>query len=270
MRLDVVLPNESPMMPPARLTDIVVAAEELGFHTAWLPDHLLPPGPYGDVYGGVYEPLVTLAHLAARTATIRLGTSVLVLPLRAPLVVAKQAATLHRLSAGRLTLGLGVGWERAEFDAVGVDFGTRGARTDEAITLLRRLFAGADGAFAGRFHRFDHGVFEPRTDGDPPRIMTGGWSDAALRRAAALADEWQGVGSDVTAFTRAAATIREAASRPVAVGSRIGWRGDDADLDATVRVLRTFAQAGADHLAIWFGAHRGTEERMATLLRALE
>ncbi|HEY6740166.1 MAG TPA: LLM class flavin-dependent oxidoreductase, partial [Actinopolymorphaceae bacterium] len=149
MDLEVVLPDESAAMPAEQLVELGVTAERLGFRTAWLPDHLLPPGEYGTTYGGVYEPLVTLAYLAARTRTIRLGTSVLVLPMRNPFVVAKQAATIDRLSDGRLTLGVGIGWDRTEFDAVNADFRTRGARTDEAIALLRHLFGGG-GPFAGR------------------------------------------------------------------------------------------------------------------------
>ncbi|GAA3222497.1 hypothetical protein GCM10017691_08600 [Pseudonocardia petroleophila] len=91
------------------LVDLARDAERLGFGTAWLPDHVLPPEPYGDVYGGVYEPLVALSHLAAVTSTIRFGTSVLVLPLRDPFVLAKQVATLDRFSGGRFSLGVGTG-----------------------------------------------------------------------------------------------------------------------------------------------------------------
>jgi len=137
VRLDVVLPNEAADADPRRLADLARQAEELGYDTAWLPDHLLPPAEYGPVYGGVYEPLVTMGWLAAATTRIRFGTSVLVLPLRSPFAVAKQAATLHRLSGGRVVLGVGIGWDEREFTAVGADFRTRAARTDEGLRLLR-------------------------------------------------------------------------------------------------------------------------------------
>lgn len=103
MELQVVLPNESPGMSPDALVELGVAAERLGYHTAWLPDHLLPPADYGETYGGVYEPLTTLTYLGARTSVIGLGTSVLVLPMRNAFVVAKQAATLDRLTGERLS-----------------------------------------------------------------------------------------------------------------------------------------------------------------------
>src|SRR3712207_968780 len=160
----------------------------MGYRTLYLPDHTLPPAPYGATYGGVYEPLVTPAHIAARTSTIRLGTSVLVLPMRNPFVVAKQVATPERLSAGRVVLGAGVGWDAAAFAAVGADFATRGALTDDCIALLRHLFRGG-GAFHGRFRHVERGVFAP-VPAQPVPIMVGGTSEAALRRAAALADEW--------------------------------------------------------------------------------
>jgi alkanesulfonate monooxygenase SsuD/methylene tetrahydromethanopterin reductase-like flavin-dependent oxidoreductase (luciferase family) len=172
--LQVVLPDESPSMTPETLVELGVAAERLGYHTAWLPDHLLPPGEYGEVYGGVYEPLVALAYLAARTSTIRLGTSVLVLPMRSPYVVAKQVATLDRLSGGRVTLCVGIGWDRAEFAAVGADFATRGTRTDESIGLLPRLFR----------NEVPAGVFTPMPGHDIPIMVCGtsGPRCAALRR----------------------------------------------------------------------------------------
>ena len=110
MELETVLPDESLSMPVDVLVELAHAAEDLGYATAWLPDHVLPPGEFGSEFGGVYEALVTIAYLAAVTERLRLGTSVLVAPLRDPFVLAKQVATLHRLSSGRVILGLGVGW----------------------------------------------------------------------------------------------------------------------------------------------------------------
>jgi alkanesulfonate monooxygenase SsuD/methylene tetrahydromethanopterin reductase-like flavin-dependent oxidoreductase (luciferase family) len=104
-----------------------------------LPDHVLPPCEFGGELGGVYEALVTIAHLAAFTQRLRLGTSVLVAPLRDPFVLAKQVATLHRLSSGRVILGLGVGWAKEEFDALGVDYSRRGAITDDVLTAKSSL-----------------------------------------------------------------------------------------------------------------------------------
>jgi alkanesulfonate monooxygenase SsuD/methylene tetrahydromethanopterin reductase-like flavin-dependent oxidoreductase (luciferase family) len=158
----------------------------------------------------VYEPLVTLAYLAAETSRIRLGTSVLVLPMRNPYAVAKQAATLHRLSGDRVILGIGAGWDAAEFAAVGAEFHDRGRRTDEGLAVLRALIAG----------EHPGGVFEPRLRAPLP-IMIGGTSDRALRRAALLGDEWQGVGLDASGFAKAISRLRELSDRPVRVGTRL-------------------------------------------------
>lgn len=266
MELQVVLPDESPAMTAGTVIEIGVAAEALGYHTAWLPDHLLPPDPYGDTYGGVYEPIVTLAYLAAATTTIRLGTSVMILPLRDPFLVAKQAATLAHLSGDRLTLGVGVGWEASEFAAVGVDFAERGARTDEAIMLLRHLFDDA-GPFEGRFHRYGSGIFAP-VPGQPIPIMIGGVTPRALRRVATFADEWQGLGLTPEQFAEHVATLRSLTDRPLRVGIRIGWDGT-APLDRVVAEVRGFEMAGADAVALTFGSADGSADRMATLMAAV-
>jgi probable F420-dependent oxidoreductase len=267
MDLQVVLPDESAELEPGTLIGLGESAERLGYHTAWLPDHVLPPAPYGATYGGVYEPLVTLSHLAARTSMLRLGTSVLVLPMRNPFVVAKQVATLDRLSGGRMTLGVGAGWDRTEFAAIGADFRTRGARTDEGIALLRHLFRGG-GPFTGRFHGFDTGVFAPDPGREIP-IMVGGTSERALHRAAELADEWQGLGLSPEQFGRRVARLRELTDRPMRVGTRIEWRGGRSELARTVDEAHGLAEAGADAVAVWFGAAAGAEDRMAELAARL-
>ncbi|MDE3721317.1 TIGR03619 family F420-dependent LLM class oxidoreductase [Nocardiopsis sp. N85] len=256
----VVLPDESPEMPPRVLTELATRAEGVGADTLWLPDHLLPPEPYGRTFGGVYEPLVTLAHLAARTERIRLGTSVLVAPVRDPFTLAKQVATLHAISEGRFVLGVGVGWSREEFAAVGADFATRGARTDETLRLLRHLFEG-EGPFEGRFHSYERGVFEPRPAGRVP-VTVGGTSRAALERAAAWADSWQGVGLDVDGFVRARDRLRGLTDRPVLAWTRIAWSGEERDFARAVGLYRGLADAGADAVAVWFGPWAGFGERM--------
>lgn len=246
-----VLPDESATMSPERLVELAVAAEELGYGTAWLPDHLLPPGPFGSTYGGVYEPLVTIGYLAARTTRIRFGTSVLVLPLRSPYVVAKQAATLHRLSGERLVLGVGAGWEATEFAAVGAAFQDRGRRTDESLAIIRSLFAGED----------RDGVFEPKPRAPLP-IMIGGTTTPALRRAARFGDEWQGLGLDATSFAAAVARLRalNADARPVRVGTRLDWSSGEPG--PIVEAAHELAAAGAETIAISFGDEQEALDRM--------
>ncbi|MEE2038251.1 TIGR03619 family F420-dependent LLM class oxidoreductase [Nocardiopsis sp. CT-R113] len=266
-RLQVVLPDESPEMSPRTLVGLGVRAEELGIDAVWLPDHLLPPSPYGTTFGGVYEPLVTLAHLAARTTRIRLGTSVLVASMRDPLVLAKQAATLDALSGGRFVLGVGVGWSREEFAAVGADFATRGARTDEALRLLRHLSEGG-GPFEGRFHSYGDGVFEPRPERPVP-VMVGGASDRALRRAAVWGDEWQGVGLTTKGFVAARNRLRGLTDRPVRTGTRIAWPGGEEEFGRAVEQFRELTAAGADSVAVWFGDAEGFGARMERFAAAL-
>ncbi|MEU9322453.1 TIGR03619 family F420-dependent LLM class oxidoreductase [Streptomyces canus] len=268
MKLQVVLPNETAGADPCQLAELARQAEDLGYDTAWLPDHLLPPGEYGPVYGGVLEPLVTLGWLAAATGRIRLGTSVLVLPLRSPFVVAKQVATLHSLSGGRLTMGVGIGWDEREFTALGADFGSRAARTDEAIALLRHLFEVGRGPFEGRWYGFEAGVFEPRPVGPVP-VMTGGVTDAALRRAARCADVWQGVGLDPKAFGERLAYLRaHVGDRTVSPGTRLDWSAPNRTPDEAARIAEAFRGAGAEHLAVHFGAPDGYAHRMAAFARA--
>ncbi|WP_158893091.1 TIGR03619 family F420-dependent LLM class oxidoreductase [Amycolatopsis anabasis] len=267
MDLQVILPNEAPAMDPRFLVRLAARAEELGYHTAWLPDHLLPPGEFGEVFGGVYEPLTTLSYVAARTSAIHLGTSVLVLPLRNPFAVAKQAATLDRLSGERLTLGVGIGWERTEFANVGADFRTRAARTDEAISLLRHLFHG-EGGFRGEYYSYETGFFEPKPRRRLP-IMVGGNSDAALRRAATLADEWQGVELTPAEFAQKVTRIRELSTRDIRVGTRIAWNGGETEFAQAVDRAHAFAEAGADALAVWFSPDDGFESRMTRFATAL-
>ena len=266
MELEVILPDEDAGMAPGILPDLAVHAEALGYRGVWLPDHLLPPEPFGPVYGGVYEPLVTLAFLAARTRRLRLGTSVLVLPLRNPFAVAKQAATLHALSGGRVALGVGVGWDRTEFESVGAEFSTRGARTDEALVLMRELFSGAT-RFDGRFHSFERGHFTP-VPTTPLPIVVGGVSPAALRRAASLADEWQGVGLTPEAFADAVRRLRELTDRDVRVSTRIAFPGGRAALRRVLSELRAFADAGADTVAVSMSPYEGAAERLSELADA--
>src|SRR5713226_726220 len=138
------------------LVDLAVHAEELGFHSVWVHDHVFNVGHVLDRIGGkpYYEPLTLLSFVAARTRRIRLGTSVLVLPYHNPIRVAKTAATLDVLSGGRLILGVGVGAIEQEMRALSTPFKERGAFTDEAIAVMRALWTEDDPRFDGRYSRF--------------------------------------------------------------------------------------------------------------------
>jgi probable F420-dependent oxidoreductase len=183
-------------------------AEDLGFESVWIPEHLVLPTritsryPYSADGAPPFtpgtphlDPLILLAQIAAVTARIRLGTNIYLLPLRHPIVAARLAMSLDVVSNGRFTLGVGIGWLAEEFDAVGIDFRTRGARTRECIRVLKALWTESEPAFHGTFFSFGPLRFEPKPIQKPhPPIVLGGESEAALKRAAALGDGWYGVG----------------------------------------------------------------------------
>lgn len=255
-------------MPASALSTLVRTAEGLGYHTAYLPDHVLPPGEYGATFGGVYEPLVTLAHLSAVTTRIRLGTSVLVLPLRNPFVLAKQVATLQHLSDGRAVLGVGTGWSEEEFAALGAPYRRRGRSTDEALALIRHLFTVGRGPYPAHGFGFDQGVFAPMPE-QPVAVLTGGNSDAALRRAASYADLWQGLPVPPEQFGERVQRLRELTGERAAVspGLRLQW-DDDRPADEVAGELEAYRAAGAEHAAVHFGDHRDYPDRLAALARA--
>lgn len=267
MKIQVILPDEEESLQPAQLVEITRAAEDLGYETAWLPDHILPPEEYGTTYGGVYEPLITIAHLSALTSRLRFGTSVLVSALRSPFVLAKQTATIDRLSGGRITLGIGIGWDRTEFANLGVAFGERAPRTDEGLRLLRHLFETGHGPFEGDYYGFAEGVFGPRPLGPIP-LMVGGNSDAALRRVARYADVWQSLPSAPEEFESRVRFLRSQTSRPIEVGVRDAFEGRPEDIGELVEKTAGYESAGAEHLAIWFGQADSVIPRMTAFARA--
>jgi probable F420-dependent oxidoreductase len=169
---------------------VIEAAESSGFDSVWAGDHVLVPSEAKRMRFFA-DPLVTLAFVAGQSRTLRLGTSVVIAPLRNPLVLAKQAATLDFMSQGRLILGLGAGWLQREFEYLGVPFNERGRRFDETLRILRAAWSGVPVQYAGRFYQFDDAVLEPQPvqPGGPP-LWIGGTSDRALRRAATLGDGW--------------------------------------------------------------------------------
>lgn len=182
--------------------ELARTAEEVGFHSIWAVEHAVVPVQYASTYpydegGRLFkgasqldhsDPLIWLAFAAAATSTIRLATGILILPQRNPLIAAKEIASLDRLSNGRLDLGIGVGWLREEFDALGVPFEARGARTDEYVEALRVLWSESEAEFHGDFVDFEPVYCQPKPTQQPIPILVGGHSDRAARRAGELGD----------------------------------------------------------------------------------
>jgi probable F420-dependent oxidoreductase len=188
VHLGVILPNYGTGSSPEGMRRVAELAEELGFDSVWTTEHIVV-GPAGvDPYGRVFDPLVTLGWVAGWTERVRLGTSIVLLPLHNPFHLAKQVATLQELSAGRFTLGVGVGWHRDEFEFMDLEFEGRDRRADEALQLIRALWRG-ERSFRGRYWSFDGATAEPHPTPEP-EVWVGGSSPRAIRRARELGDVW--------------------------------------------------------------------------------
>jgi probable F420-dependent oxidoreductase len=231
MKLSIEFPSVSYREGPENVRRFAQAVERIGYDHIDVFDHVVmghpmdgrPPGPY-NAQMPILEALILLSHLAAVTTRVTLGTEVLVLPQRQPALVAKQVSTLDTLSGGRVRLGVGVGWQESEYEALGEDFHTRGARMDEAIALLRAYWSDARVTATGKHYPTTLMAMEPK----PPQgrrlpIWIGGYSAAAFRRVGRLGDGWLASRvADAHDGRRAIETIRrhavEAGRDPDAIG----------------------------------------------------
>jgi probable F420-dependent oxidoreductase len=186
-------------------------AEALGYASVWANDHVIAPAQQADV-GHIIEPLITLASLVHLVPRVQLGTSVVVLPQRQAILMAKQAAALDVLSGGRFILGVGVGWLKEEFQFLNADFARRSAVTDEAITAMRKLWRDERASFQGQFVSFSDAVFFPKpTRGGPP-LWVGGNSLQAIGRVARFGDAWVPFGIGLDDFAAGVGTLRRMAT----------------------------------------------------------
>jgi len=224
MKFGIVLPSYGPRAGRLGILDTALAAEQLGFDSVWLTDHLALSLPDSETFGNIFEAVATLAYLAGSTSRIRLGISSLVLPQRNPVEVAKQLATADVLSGGRVMLAAGIGWSESEYRNLGYHFEDRGARMDEALKILRTLWRGGSRPFSfqGKYYTFADMVFSPPAVqlGGPP-LWVAGNSAAALRRAVMLADGWHADGLTAPALAELLAGVRAMiANRPFTVSMR--------------------------------------------------
>ncbi len=247
-------------MHPSMFVEAAEAADQLGFESVWLPEHLvLPANMAGSPYAGaehppippstpVYDVFGYLAYIAGRTRRVRVGTHVYNLALRHPFVAARAVQTVDVVSGGRLEVGVGAGWLRQEWEAVGLDFDSRGARLDEALEVCEALWTEECVAHRGSFFSFDEVMFEPKPLQRPhPPVLIGGETRAALRRAARH-DGWIGLShspESVRAPVETLHRLREEhrrSDRPftVSVGGSVS---SEADVEA-------FAAAGVDRLIV--------------------
>lgn len=195
MKIGLIYPQTELGGDPAAVRAIALAAEELGFDYLLAYDHVVGAshdrepkltGPYTE-HHSFHDPLVMFSHAAALTKRLEFATGVLILPQRQTALVARQAADVDLLSGGRLTLGVGTGWNYVEYDVLGQDFTTRGKRMDEQVALLRQLWTEPLVSFDGAFDQIDRAALNPRPRRRIP-ILLGGFADVALRRAARVGD----------------------------------------------------------------------------------
>ncbi|NRQ39128.1 TIGR03619 family F420-dependent LLM class oxidoreductase [Nonomuraea sp. NN258] len=260
------------LLHPDAWKDVAVAADELGFESIWLPEHLVFATDLSTaVYPGTSDPGIRpttplfdapayLCWLAGLTSRVRLGTAVYLLALRHPFVSARAFATLDAVSGGRAICGIGAGWYRGEWDAAGVPFTNRGGRLDEAIEIVRRLWREPVITHSGTFYAFPEVAFEPKPVQDRLPILAGGESPAALRRAARLCDGWismphtlesirpqlarLGAGVPVTAHAYALASPDEVASWAALGVERLIVRPWERSRDAVTRLAAFAAEYG--------------------------
>ena len=218
------LPVAGAWATPQALVAVARRAEALGYRAVWTFQRLLyptapreeyygAPGPWPAAFASVMDPLAVLAFVAASTRTVRLGVSVLVMPLYQPVVLAKQLATLDVLSGGRLDVGLGLGWSSDEWEASGTPTMRRGARADEFIRCLRAVWTDDPVEFRGEFYRVPRASVAPRPVQRPhPPLLLGGYHPSVLRRAATLCDGYTGGNIPLAELTATVRRLRDAAS----------------------------------------------------------
>lgn len=251
MRFGMHLPQIGRKAGPAAIRRAAEQAEALGFSDVWANDHLAVPAeaPYPPSKS-FYEPVVTLTWAAAATRRVGLGTSVLVLPLRHPVHLAKELATLDLLSEGRLILGAGAGWLEGEFQALGVPKANRGARTDECIEILRLCWERDPIDYDGR--HVATRMRDIRTLPQPGRrvpIWVGGVSAAAVRRAIRLGDGWHGVRLTPDELAPIVKELRRARPDGFTLSHRLNWDPLLDDVEGIRRALEAYAALGLDHMS---------------------
>jgi len=264
------VPNFRPGAAPEGMLAATQTAERLGWHSAWTTDHvLIDSAERGANYRHIYEALTVLAWLAGQTETIRLGMSVLVVPMRNAVVLAKELATIDALSDGRLIAGVGIGWNLTEFENLGVGdrFTQRGAYLEETVALWRHLWGGNTGPWQGRFHSFDEAFFSPLpVQGAEVPVWIGATVDKALRRVGRIAEGYQSTRTDAPTMRKRRALIGDAATaagRPMpAMSTRLSVSFDGSERGVSilsgppnemVEQVRAYRDAGTGHLALDFG-----------------
>lgn len=268
--------NTGSCAEPDTCVEVAQAAEAAGFDSVWtaehvvLPDPRVPPSPMAPL-DPILDPAVALAYVAARTSTIRLGTGIIILPQRNPLVLAKELATLDVLSKGRLLFGVGVGYLEPEFRALGVSMDERGRRTEEYLEAMRMVWSNDAPAYSGRFVNFGGIQSRPRPVQQPtPPIHMGGNGPAGWRKSVTHAHGWYGFHQNLEQTAAAIAGIASAR----ATYERPGWLGDQIEISITPpagpverATAGAYADLGVDRL-ILLPPGRATRDELLRFVEA--
>lgn len=278
MRFGVTLPTYPAGATVGGFVKVAQAAERLGFASVWSTDHVIMPPAQAGPYESIFEALLTLAYLAPLTSRVKLGISVIVVPQRNGVVLAKELATLDQLSHGRIIAGVGAGWNEAEFRMLdaGDRFHVRGAFLDETLQVWRHLWTTPETPFQGRFYDLPPAAFGPGPvqAGGPP-IWVGGPSVGARRRAGRYGDAWHPVAISAEDLAEQALLVREsaaAAGRPMPeIAPRLPIQFGEASAALSANPMRTiagtpsevtaslaaYADAGASEIVCMFNSPDG-------------
>jgi probable F420-dependent oxidoreductase len=270
MKLGINFPQNDIGSDPRAIRDFAQTVEEAGFDYLSTFEHV--SGAHPDRFVGIdtgfsappyvhhdefHEPFTLFAYLAGLTRRLEFVTGILVLPQRQTLLVAKQAAEVELLSGGRLRLGVGVGWNHAEYESLNEDFQTRGRRVEEQIELLRRLWAEPLVTFKGRWHNLDRVGIAPRPTRQIPIWLGGGSSDSLLRRVARLADGWMPMlrlADAPEVLARLHGFMAEAGRDPASLDLQVSLFATEGEAEKWVNEARRWQTLGATHLGIWAGS----------------
>jgi len=280
MRLNALFPTRDIGTDPAKIRDWCQAAEDLGFDGIEVADHVFGAAPRGDwkptysEHDPFHETFTTMAFIAAVTKKVELASGVLILPQRQTGVVAKQAAQVDILSGGRLRLGVGVGWNHVEYEALNEDWKTRGARQSEQIEVMRKLWTEDQVTFRGRFHTLIDVTMLPVPVQRPIPIWFGGSSDAVVKRAARIGDGYMPIMAPEVAEPKIAMLFEHMKSfgRDPSKFGLEGWlRFDDANPDAWLAAGRGWKRLGAKIVMVYpMFRQPKLDDQIATLRRIKE
>jgi probable F420-dependent oxidoreductase len=261
MQLNAMFPTRDVGNDPTKIRDWAQAAEELGYAYIEVPDHVLGAAgrdgwtPIYDEKDAFHETFVTLGYLAAVTQRIRLSSGVLIAPQRQTGLIAKQAAEVDLLSGGRLRLGIGVGWNHVEYEALGQNWKTRGARQAEQVEVLRRLWSGDLVTFNGQFHALRDVNIVPPPVQRPIPIWFGGISDAVVKRAAKVGDGWMPIIPPDHTAEQKLALLRDEMRKHGRDSSKFGIEGwvrmPDADPQRWAAAADGWRRLGADMVMLY-------------------